>query len=330
MAQEDSSGSEDFFEEMDAEVEGYYDYDEWDILYRRPRNTRNVPPSRYKEPENQERPDSPNPRPLKRRLSNQEKLLDEINGYHVNPEVKESLNMVQKDFYDHTYNAVAFNVHTLPGENVVQIRGFSVMGRLRRMRIYMMRNYDCHFYRTDARKWTLVYDKVHAQSWNDLQPLMLDKPIMITPSKTVAFYIHSDDDTGNGIKYRSVRQPGVVFADENIAVTHGYAHTSMIPFSLETGWFRERRCLTGNILYDKIPIRWSEYSHDLFPNNFREVIKELRKHLSRKLRWPPGVIYTILSFLPFDSYGLDVIQKDFLEEIDQIFKNNTEHYASAW
>jgi len=160
---------------------------------------------------------------------------------------------------------------------------------------------------------------------------MLEYPIVIPPTENVAFYIHSDCNNDRGLKYRSCKY-GIVLEDENIVITHGYAHTSCVPFHSNYGWFRECRVLSGSIFYDALPIRWSNYTHDQFPEHFQQSIDCIQKSLGRKKYYTKWLIEEIIAFIPFDWWGLDKTKKEFLKSIDKTPKANTRpynHYYSS-
>jgi len=276
-----------------------------------------------------EEPLSPRPPVLKRRMSNKEMKIPFVDGYHINQNIAGNVNLQMPGQPDHTFNAVAFDIYCMPGSYIVKVTGFSVAGRLNRMRVFAIEDHSCHTYRTDSRKWTLVYDKKHKTSWNDLVELKFDQPVVITPGNQVGFYVHSNCQDDRGLKYRSCRQ-GVVYSDDYLALTHGFAHTSSIPFDSQHGWFRECRTLAGSIQYEAIPIRWTNYSHDTFPESFKMAIATIRSLFSIKEGWTDGLVDDFISFLGLDWFGV-VEQKCFVDELNQKLGNrNGRHRQSYW
>eukprot|EP00493_Phyllostaurus_siculus_P002979 UN02992 len=101
---------------------------------------------------------------------------------------------------------------------------------------------------------------------------MFDEPVCIPPCQNVAFYIHSDRQDDLGLKYRSCTgRKGVIHRDTHILITRGFAHTSPVPFNQRDGWFRENRILSGNVYYDALPIRWTNFLTIIFRVSFRRL-----------------------------------------------------------
>jgi len=275
---------------------------------------------------------SPSPPALKRKMSNKERSLDKYGDFHVNSQIAGKVNLQTPGHPDHTYSAVAFNVHGLPTGNVVCVQGFGVAGLLRRMRVYICMNVDCKTYREDISQWTLVYDKKHASSWDQRSRLCFDDPVIIPPEQHCAFYIHSDYPDDRGLKYRSCIE-GVVHQDGYIAITRGFAHTSPIPFDVRSGWFREGRVLSGEIFYEAVPILWSQYSNNQFPVEFQNATKML-EYVLDEMEFTPGLIDDIIAFCPFtwfDEKTEDVVET-YLTTLKEEYNEDEHHYQrrSHW
>jgi len=159
--------------------------------------------------------------------------------------------------WDHTYNAVSFNVSVKKSvDKWVFVTGFEASGLLEEMSIYKLFGKDVNHHIHDIHLWKLIHKKVYPNSWKKPSILRLEEPVRVGPGETCGFYIHSNCDNGNGLKYRSCL-PGVVLEDECIQVLHGWAHTSCIPFDLTRGWIRNHRVLSGSIFYEPAPYKWS-------------------------------------------------------------------------
>lgn len=253
---------------------------------------------------------------LKRVMSNSEKEILFLDGYHVNEKKLTAVDMATPGNPDHTYSAVGFNIHKLPGGDVVRIKGFSVGGHLGRMRVYVMMNEQCHLHRENESAWTCIYDKRHKSAWKKNTNLMFDKPVIVPPAQNAAFYIHSDMQNDLGLKYRSCND-GIVHEDDHIAITRGFAHTSPIPFDPQHGWFREYRVLSGSVFYDVMPIRWTNFCHDIFPSMFREGVCCIRTSLVEEMDWHESIVDNIIEFMPFDWFGEDITCHEFVKKIER-------------
>lgn len=257
------------------------------------------------------------PRPkLKRVMSNSEKQVCFMDGFHVNDKKLTAVDMATPGYPDHTYSAVGFNIHSLPKGHVVRVKGFSVSGHMGRMRVYLIMNQQCHMYREDRQAWTCIYDQKHKSAWKKHINLMFDSPVIIPPCQNAAFYVHSDRQDDLGLKYRSCSD-GIVHKDDYIAITRGFAHTSPIPFDPNTGWFREYRVLSGSVFYDALPIRWTNFCHDMFPQNFQHAIDLLRQSLVTEQEWHEHIVDNIIEFMPFDWFGQNIGCADFVRDVER-------------
>lgn len=271
-------------------------------------------------------PTSPKPPALKRRMSNHERTLDRVGDLHVNTQIAGKVSLQVCSMPDHTYSAVAFNIHALPGGNVIFVKGFGVAGLLRRMRVFIRMNADCNEHRDDITKWTCVYDQKHEASWKHRSKLCFEEFVVIPPGENCAFYVHSDYPDDRGLKYRSCHE-GVVHTDEYIAITKGYAHTSPIPFDDHHGWYRENRVLSGDVYYEAVPIMWSNYSNDQFPQEFQEGTQMLTDLLDF-MDFTPGLIQDVISFCSitwFDKETPEEKKEEFIENLREKFVDRYTH-----
>lgn len=267
---------------------------------------------------------------LTRSMSNSEKRLDYVEGFHVNANAKYAVNLATPGQPDHTFSAVGFNVHALPKGAMVKINGFSVGGELERLRIFVILGEMCHTYRTDKTAWTCVYDKLHRSAMRRNIDVWLDEPINLGPEQTCAFYIHSNRMNDRGLKYRSCRK-GVCYVDDNIAITRGFAHTSPTPFDPSRGWFRENRVLSGSIHYEVIPILWTNFCHCSFPVAFQHAVIVVRHVLCEELWWNDQIVDTVIEYFPFDWFGTDTSHDQFLKNVSKkIGKAKVSRWDYEW
>jgi len=305
--------AEDFFDEGDSSEEELLDVEEEDssdvdkrdpsrgVVRKRQLSGGVTPPVRPK---------------LQRVMSNSEKQMCLLGEYHVNDKKPTTVNMATPGNPDHTYSAVGFNIHGQPTGNVVRIKGFSIGGMLSRVRIYMCKNTICHLIREDETHWTKIYDQQHEEAWKNNVDVMLEEPVIIPPTENVAFYIHSDRQDDLGLKYRSCHaRRAIIHRDDFILITRGFAHTSPVPFNLHNGWFRENRVLSGDVYYDAIPIRWTNYSHDCFPDQFKQAVHQIRESLVDCKDWHEHVVDNIIELLPFDHFGQEISADEFMQEV---------------
>jgi len=260
---------------------------------------------------------SPLGRPkLKRIMSNNEKGMCHLGDFHVNDNKLVAVDMATPGNPDHTYSAVGFNIHGQPTGHVIRIKGFSIGGMLNRIRIYMAKNVQCHAIRDDIHAWDKIYDAQHEEAWRSNYDVMLEEPVIIPPCDNVAFYVHSDRQDDLGLKYRSCNgTKSIVHKDRHILITRGFAHTSPVPFNQHQGWYRENRVLSGNVYYDAIPIRWTNYSHDCFPEQFQAAIILLRHCLVECQDWHEHVVDNIIEFFPYDWFGQEITSEEFMEQV---------------
>jgi len=208
--------------------------------------------------------------------------------------------------YDHTYNAVSFNVRVKKNvEKWVFVTGFEASGLLEEMSIYKLFGKDVNRHVNDIHLWKLIHKKVYQKSWKKPSILRLKEPVRIGPGETCGFYIHSNCDNGNGLKYRSCL-PGVVLEDECIQVLHGWAHTSCIPFDLTRGWIRNHRVLSGSIFYEPAPYKWSPDCNVFWQDKSSRYQLALDAVMSTKY-FSTGILVELMSFCGMDWFNPDLL-----------------------
>jgi len=202
---------------------------------------------------------------------------------------------------DHTYNGVSFNINGKKNStNWIFVTGFEASGLLGVMTIFKLWGKNVNDYSVDERPWTQIHRKRYDSSWKKFQVLALDEPVRIGPGETCGFYIHSNcKDSDLGLKYRSCL-PGIVLEDANVEVTHGWAHTSNIPFDQVRGWTRKNRVLSGNIFYETTPLRWSPDRNFFWTKNqnFQHALDSIMKNKV----FPPGVLIELMTFCSMDWF----------------------------
>jgi len=203
---------------------------------------------------------------------------------------------------DHTYNGVSFNINGKKNStNWIFVTGFEASGRLGVMRIFKLWGKNVNDHSNDPHLWEEIHRKKYEFSWRKFQVLALDEPVRIGPGETCGFYIHSDcSDNDLGLKYRSCL-PGVVLEDNNVTVTHGWAHTSSIPFDQERGWIRKNRVLSGNIFYEATPLRWSPDRNFFWTKS--QKFQDALKCITKNKFFPPGVRIELMTFCSMDWFN---------------------------
>jgi len=208
--------------------------------------------------------------------------------------------------WDHTYNAVSFNVKVKKNaEQWVFVTGFEASGLLQEMSIYKLFGMDVNRHIHDIHLWKLIHKKFYPKSWKEPSILRLEEPVRIGPGETCGFYIHSNCDNGNGLKYRSCL-PGIVMEDECIQVLHGWAHTSCIPFDLNRGWIRNNRVLSGSIFYEPAPFCWSPDCNVFWQDKSSTYQLALDAVMSTKY-FSIGILVELMSFCGMDWFDTELV-----------------------
>jgi len=230
--------------------------------------------------------------------------------------------------YDHTYNAVSFNVRVKKdADKWVFVTGFEASGLLQEMSIYKLFGKDVNRHINDIRSWKLIHKKVYRNSWKKPSILRLKEPVRIGPGETCGFYIHSNCDNGNGLKYRSCL-PGVVLEDECIQVLHGWAHTSWIPFDLTRGWIRNHRVLSGSIFYEAAPYRWSPDCNVLWQDKSSRYQFALDAVMSTKY-FSAGILVELMSFCGMDWFNPELVHGNARGKSVQKFKDSVSKHTRS-
>ena len=100
--------------------------------------------------------------------------------------------------------------------------------------------------------------------------LTLDAPIVCGPDERWGIYVHSNDESDEGVVYDNQRSP-FVHDDELITVLPGLAHLSSTPFNGDGFWgrpWRMHRSFVGCISYGVRYKLWDPYRPDAHPASF--------------------------------------------------------------
>jgi len=206
---------------------------------------------------------------------------------------------------DHSYNGVSFNVavkHKV--DSWVFVTGFEASGILRKISIFKLFGKDVNRHAHHGNEWVLIHRKVYPKSWKSVTVLQLEKPVRIGPGETCGFYIHSNCENDMGLKYRSC-MPGVVLEDSCICVSHGWAHTSCIPFDRTRGWIRNHRVLSGSIFYQPIPLRWSPDRNVIWQDKSPTYQLALDAVMSSTY-FSTGILVELMTFCGIDWFNRNV------------------------
>lgn len=205
--------------------------------------------------------------------------------------------------WDHSYNAVSFNVSVKRNvDKWVFVTGFEASGLLQEMRIFKLVGKDVNQFIHQKNHWELIHQKWYPESWHSPTLLCLKEPVRIGPGETCGFYIHSNCEIDEGLMYRSCA-PGVVLEDSCIQVLHGWAHTSCIPFDLTRGWIRNHRVLSGSIFYEPTPLRWSP-DRNFFWSNKTTFQLALDAAMSSSY-FSTGILVELMTFCGMDWFDQD-------------------------
>jgi hypothetical protein len=83
--------------------------------------------------------------------------------------------------------------------------------------------------REDEEQWTKHYQRTHAPSFAELQPLKLHTPIQIKPGQTLGVYAHSACLGDEQVVYANQRHK-ISHSDMFLDILPGVAHLSDVPF----------------------------------------------------------------------------------------------------
>jgi len=218
---------------------------------------------------------------------------------------------------DHSYNAVAFNVSVKrSADNWVFITGFEASGYLQEITIFKLVGKNVNNHRNDKTPWDLIHRRRYQKSWRTPTVLHLEKPVRIGPGETCGFYIHSNCQNDKGLKYRSCA-PGVVLEDALIKVSHGWAHTSCIPFDSTRGWIREPRVLSGSIFYEPAPRKWSPDRNIFWQDKSITYQLALDAVMSTKY-FSTGILVELMSFCGIDWFNREIELPDQKEGVARV------------
>ena len=222
------------------------------------------------------------------------------------------------DHEDHTFCGVMFDVSvlkTLPVHSV-EIESISVRGMLGPMSVSVTNGSHSEVF-DDKDEWQVVYERDHAPSFDSLEELRFEKPIVIPAGETRGLYVHSRLEDDTGIVYDNQRGPRTPRDHHNdlLMVSPALAHLSWEPFGAYAPWgghsWRPRREFVGRISYGARYMMWNPEPdvHSRFPPAFRRAAETLLMAIGRQesplysLRVEHAMY--ILNMCGFDWWGLE-------------------------
>jgi hypothetical protein len=129
----------------------------------------------------------------------------------------------------------------------------------------------------DREQWHCVFSQKVNASPVDLVELKLDKPVRLEIGENAGFYIHSATPGDEGLVYDSQRAQ-VTHQDAAMQIFPGLAHLSNHPFGRHGQWgrpWRQHREFVGRMSYGVRWLMWKPTVHNLFPPQFKEVVKTM-------------------------------------------------------
>ncbi|GAB5360659.1 hypothetical protein AAMO2058_000646200 [Amorphochlora amoebiformis] len=224
--------------------------------------------------------------------------------------VQSCYNVDTKDYEDHTFSGIMFDLHCkdhLPIE-FIEIRQVWVRGYLGPMTVWVTP--ESHTGKQSyKREWKMVHRANHEESMNTLKSLKLDKPLRLKGGQQIGMYVHSGLEGDMGIVYNNKRRR-VTHDDPHMRILPGMAHISDEPFSNHGYWgggaWRWNREFVGRVTYGVKWMLWNPDNrvHKKFPSKFREMILTIlmchRRKGSPLRKIPCVVLYYLFNMLPWD------------------------------
>ena len=221
------------------------------------------------------------------------------------------------------------NAADLPVDSF-QVDSLAVRGGLGMLRVFWTKD---TFRGTHAkpREWTLIYERHHRPSWNELVPLVLPEPLVVPVGASVGLYVHSSESNDESIVYDNQRGhnghsdafitilPGYDImclagsflgflahsslpAPQPRTVTRRMAHLGFTPFANNAPWggggWRDRRQFVGRVGYSVRYKLWSPKICQHFPAEFRRsAVAFVNVHIFSWKGLPMDVVVYILNML---------------------------------
>ena len=129
-----------------------------------------------------------------------------------------------------------------------------------------------HHYDISPDGWELVADEHCAPSWDTPRQVALRVPVVVSPHRKVALFVHSNLPDDLGIQYQSYGRDSVVAQDDMLRMLPGLGFTGHVPFSRNHGWYRAFRGPCGRMKYAARLLRWSPAAHPRFPPELKEAV----------------------------------------------------------
>lgn len=232
--------------------------------------------------------------------------------------VQSNYNVDTRDYMDHTFSGVMFDVQAkaqVPLE-WIELQEVWVRGALGPMSIWMSPGGFSGKHEKKS-EWKCIFEGEKKASMNCLVSLKVNPPLRLSAGQTVGIYIHSKQYGDEGIVYNN-RRSRVTHEDPHLRILPGLAHISSEPFSRVGYWgggaWRNNREFVGRITYGVKWMLWNPKStiHERFPPLFRAMVDAVVQcHRTTQTGLgvlPTAVIYYILNMLPWDWAGQDDIK----------------------
>lgn len=191
----------------------------------------------------------------------------------------ETHNADTRDFEDHTFCGIMFDVHCKADLPVkfMEIQSCWVRGELGPMQIFTTRGtYDGKH--DDAKLWQLVFKGNKDPSHSDLAEIKLEHAIRIERGHSAAVYIHSGLPGDEALVYANQRGR-TSHEDPYMKILPGMADLLSRPFSNQSPWgggwgrgWRANREFVGRITYGIKYILWNPPTHRLFTPEFKRLV----------------------------------------------------------
>ena len=147
--------------------------------------------------------------------------------------IHDSFKFETQDHEDHTFCGMMFDVKVnamgdVPVESFV-LDEIWVRGGLGPIKIYWTED-TWRGKHTDPDKWKLIYEKTHAESYDELIRMPFTEPVNLGVGSSVGLYVHSSAHNDRSIVYDNQRGNGL-HQDTFITVLPGQSSISSAPLS---------------------------------------------------------------------------------------------------
>jgi hypothetical protein len=188
----------------------------------------------------------------------------------------ESFEMSTLDHDDHSFSGIMFDICVTSKDMPVdcyQLEEVSVRGGLGQITIWMTEQ-SWKGKHNRKSKWKLLYKKFHEASYQTLQALKLDEPLILKHGESFGLYIHSEAQNDDSIVYDNQRRE-TTYEDDLITIFPGIAHLDCNAFGESAPWggsaWRQGRSFVGRISYGVRYQLWTPEVTHRFPLQFRQA-----------------------------------------------------------